>query len=640
MPTSEPTVCGPLWVRRRTIGRAQKRRMKTTLDLVQRLKQETCLNGHEGCVNCLEWNSAGDLLASGSDDSNIIVWDAFRATKRKLLTPGHEGIIFSVKFIPATNDTRVASCAGDGQVRVTHVADSESLLVCRTCHSDRVKRLAIHPSEPNLIWSAGEDGLVLQYDIRLPHVCNSTKPNNILIDLDTIDKCLAAKCITVNPLRSEMLAVGSNDIYNRLFDRRYIRPGAWSSCTAYFAPGHLPRTNNRSNHIQSYGTTYLTFNSDGSALLASVHAEQIYLYNTYEPWERYRSFDASIKPLLLDQPESKTHNPLRLKSYSYLNALREQQPVTGLPESLLVPELSSDQWSEAYFKQSPHIANGVVNHTNELLARISNSPDIYRTRAMALLHRGWRGDLYQALRDCCCALALQPLDFKTICFLATVLIRMGYREAAFNLLDFVELLLEQFPAEEQLLRTRDILIAYKRSPSPSRSLDEPVAPDRCPASLQKLIGQLSVLQYDCSTHDSSDEKESKRCAKSYDYSKRFCGHCNMNTDIKEANFFGANDEFIVGGSDDGALYIWDKSTTNIVKAAHADHQILNCVQPHPNICMLATSGIESSVKLWSSSGQVCRDVKALEMRCTQNHKYISTDPLEAMINMLYPSGAQ
>jgi hypothetical protein len=53
--------------------------------------------------------------------------------------------------------------------------------------------------------------------------------------------------------------------------------------------------------------------------------------------------------------------------------------------------------------------------------------------------------------------------------------------------------------------------------------------------------------------------------------------------------------------------------------------------------MLATSGIETAVKIWSPNGSVGRDVKCLETRCAQNQKFISTDPLEAMIMMLYPS---
>lgn len=33
-------------------------------------------------------------------------------------------------------------------------------------------------------------------------------------------------------------------------------------------------------------------------------------------------------------------------------------------------------------------------------------------------------------------------------------------------------------------------------------------------------------------------QEEKRQEEALDYEKRFCGHCNTTTDIKEANFFG------------------------------------------------------------------------------------------------------
>ena len=32
---------------------------------------------NQGCVNCIEWNRAGSLLASGSDDFKLIVWRPF-----------------------------------------------------------------------------------------------------------------------------------------------------------------------------------------------------------------------------------------------------------------------------------------------------------------------------------------------------------------------------------------------------------------------------------------------------------------------------------------------------------------------------------------------------------------------------------
>ncbi len=41
-----------------------------------------------------------------------------------------------------------------------------------------------------------------------------------------------------------------------------------------------------------------------------------------------------------------------------------------------------------------------------------------------------------------------------------------------------------------------------------------------------------------------------------DYAKRFVGHCNVATDIKEATFIGT--QYVGAGSDDGSFYIWGR----------------------------------------------------------------------------------
>ena len=68
--------------------------------------------------------------------------------------------------------------------------------------------------------------------------------------------------------------------------------------------------------------------------------------------------------------------------------------------------------------------------------------------------------------------------------------------------------------------------------------------------------------------------------------------------------FASNGQYIVAGSDDGSFFIWEKSTTNIVRVLRGDDSIVNCLQPHPSICMLATSGIDPVVRLWSPRPEV------------------------------------
>ncbi|VDP63407.1 unnamed protein product [Schistosoma mattheei] len=72
----------------------------------------------------------------------------------------------------------------------------------------------------------------------------------------------------------------------------------------------------------------------------------------------------------------------------------------------------------------------------------------------------------------------------------------------------------------------------------------------------------------------------------------------------------------------------------------ADSSTVNCVQPHPSICLLASSGIDSVVRLWSPNceedpdqSRVVRDqVGAAE----RNQQRSNADPLEIMLlNMGY-----
>ncbi len=73
-------------------------------------------------------------------------------------------------------------------------------------------------------------------------------------------------------------------------------------------------------------------------------------------------------------------------------------------------------------------------------------------------------------------------------------------------------------------------------------------------------------------------------------------------------FFDRSGSFIVAGSDDGKFFIWDRESTNIVKILTGDDSIVNCLQGHPSACLLATSGIESTVKLWSPQPEASYEI--------------------------------
>ncbi|XP_063811058.1 DDB1- and CUL4-associated factor 6 isoform X2 [Pseudophryne corroboree] len=77
----------------------------------------------------------------------------------------------------------------------------------------------------------------------------------------------------------------------------------------------------------------------------------------------------------------------------------------------------------------------------------------------------------------------------------------------------------------------------------------------------------------------------------------FKGHRNSRTMIKEAGFWGKN--FVMSGSDCGHIFIWDRYTTEHLMLLEADNHVVNCLQPHPYDPILASSGIDYNIKIWS-----------------------------------------
>ena len=141
-----------------------------------------------------------------------------------------------------------------------------------------------------------------QFDLRDSHSCQNCGETctNILIDLNIhVGAACEAKCIEINPCQSELMAVGCNDPFVRLYDRRMLAKHCTSEiglihCTTkscpkdtaslprntvkYFTPGHLPGISRRTKR-RSVVATYLTFGPAGRELLVNLGGEQLYLFD-------------------------------------------------------------------------------------------------------------------------------------------------------------------------------------------------------------------------------------------------------------------------------------------------------------------------------------------------------------------------
>ena len=94
------------------------------------------------------------------------------------------------------------------------------------------------------------------------------------------------------------------------------------------------------------------------------------------------------------------------------------------------------------------------------------------------------------------------------------------------------------------------------------------------------------------------------------HTRVYKGHCNERT-VKDVNYYGLNDEYVVSGSDDGNFFIWDRKTSKILNILEGDGEVVNVVQGHPYEPMIACSGIDSTVKIFGP-GDDSREREAAE----------------------------
>lgn len=119
-------------------------------------------------------------------------------------------------------------------------------------------------------------------------MCKGDRPRNVLVNLnDHIGPHAEAKCLTMSPLRPELLAVGANDPYVRVYDRRMLH------CRGVVFPHDMP------------SRFVCLIKMDGFATMSvSVTVQQILLYMLLNIIARIQFLLAAVLPYYYIQPIS------------------------------------------------------------------------------------------------------------------------------------------------------------------------------------------------------------------------------------------------------------------------------------------------------------------------------------------------
>uniref|UniRef100_A0A674NBH3 DDB1 and CUL4 associated factor 8 n=1 Tax=Takifugu rubripes TaxID=31033 RepID=A0A674NBH3_TAKRU len=112
-----------------------------------------------------------------------------------------------------------------------------------------------------------------------------------------------------------------------------------------------------------------------------------------------------------------------------------------------------------------------------------------------------------------------------------------------------------------------------------------------------------------------------------DYLRRYKGHRN-NATVKGVNFYGPCSEFVVSGSDCGHIYLWDKYSARIVQFMEGDRGgVVNCLEPHPHLPGMATSGLDYDIKLWAPTAENPTGLKGLKEVMKKNKRERDEDSM-------------
>lgn len=231
-------------------------------------------------LTCARWSRDGSLLASGSDDTRVNIYNTNTGfSLNTQIETGHTQNIFSVKFMPHSSDRTIITAAGDTQVRIfdieyapptfssasgdqpqptatpnprrrrgrTQIQPTPGKVHDRplrvyTSHSDRVKRI-VTESSPHLFLTCSEDGSVRQFDLRQPSEfytrpgasVNPTRaaPFAILTNADEEDERnpplisyrrhgIDLNTISCSTSQPHYIALGGSHLYCFLHDRRML----------------------------------------------------------------------------------------------------------------------------------------------------------------------------------------------------------------------------------------------------------------------------------------------------------------------------------------------------------------------------------------------------------------------------------
>lgn len=610
-------------------------------------------------MNRITFNRSGSLLATGSDDKQILIWShehdhSLTNGRRPSMAPtacvriatGHTRNIFGVQFLPSSNDHTIVSGAMDYQVRkhvlqatpspspastTTTAATSTTApplppaADCRTttyrCHRSRVKEVEVDPVlSPDLFWSASEDGTIRQFDGREPHACvagshHHSCPNVFARIFGEF------KGVAVSRARPYYVATACGDEKVRIYDRRMCSVRAdtqvGTGCCYELQPYRYDAAND-----SRFFTTHVSFSRDGRTLLANYNGDHIYSFN-------------------LESEQTQVFQAPRAAASSVISPAGDDDDddvndVAASPSAAAVSsDVPSSSSSPPSLARSPPRESGVGNEEEEEAAaaeeediftpgctgdgcRFCLTAQRHREEGNQLFHRTDYAQAiaeYSAGLELCCT-SNSGLYTTLLSNRAWAYLKRKWRgDGECALRDCDKALLANPTHMKAMFRRAYALYSLEEHGEALEAAKQCILiHENMATALGPLMRKLQNHSQSAASSGSDDQADAgelatsgqapservngSSCQRIFDWHQRYSGHLHTSTDIKEAFFFGDSDQYVMSGSDDGGLYIWRRSNGELLNILKADESVCNSFKAHPHLPLIATSGIENVIRIW------------------------------------------
>ena len=596
------------------------------------------LRGHNGCINRLEWNKDGSFLASVSDDTSIMLWPYPRQSFKTFLVPTlHENNVFGVKFLPNTNSSILVTAASDDTVQLHRLAGVSSLvpvenrrrgvfeeyapvsgrdvetLVAHTavyrCHSAYVYHVEVSNHDPCLFWSSSLDGDVRQYDFRVRNQLQSRpESSNVLVSLRNRSQH-GVQAVSVNPAKPELMAVAGPDQYVRIYDRRRLDLSTRQEKRGSLAPDQpvlslgIPQFSIPKSYYYPFSIypSYVSFNSRGDKVLAMYYGHDAMC------WTGLTSDEASAQGVVHAPRHEDSDMSDFVPEDCYTVRPNNQKPLNTEENAKADGMLSAMMvYVHAVYRKALQ-STGFIRYISKVLNSYPGHAASHNELAKAYLDRGWTTDKLEALGEAQIAVDLDPRNVEYYKVLLRCLEECGFQLSVVCLYDYI---VDVFGNLDQECTRRYLYCMTLLVRENGAKATEYIAT----AKQGELIGEdvetlstfdkiYAYLWFQKNAHAPRDVQQSPLLLQGFQSTKHlvqtYRSHSNTRTLIKEAVFLGENDEFVAAGSDSGHVYVYETETGECVSTFDADEDITNCVRPHPFMPVIATSGIEDTVKVWT-----------------------------------------